>query len=737
MLQHFSVSLYKGAGKQSRAAGFALPTIVISSVILFAVLVATIGVVSSAKTSLDGQFYTALAGDAAEAGVLHASACLKDSSNVSPWGSNKLFPTSFCSGDSSCTSPTSCPLLSTSTYVTSYTVEPVTNGGNGVQTAKVTGTVSLLRASSGTVWRTYTKVVYMAAGADVSASQVAFGYVGGGGAFFGAIATDGKMRTIGYNANGQLGNGTTTTATTPTVFNVGNSSPVVAGYTNFLSVGYGMFALTADGDLWGAGANANGQLGNGSTATAQSTPARVLLPAGVKARSATAASGANFFVTTDNNVYAAGTCSNGILGSNYTISGCTNQSVPVRVNLPTPNVSDPDTIPTDNIVSDRYNTYIRMAGGRVYGWGANEYGQLGVEDFQASSNPVKIGTFGDSGKTNAIQIASDGVTLSILDDQGKVYSLGANTYGTMGSTAMKLRFPKTSEVNYCMTGTATTATVATCATGGAQDWQMRTDGSIYNATYNVCLNTTNGTAITAAACNASSNQTFTWAATNEAYGYLTSSYNGRCLANSSGTTLTLATCSVASTQYVRPYNVAPTQFSVSGTVTKMASDQWSLSVMTATGDVWSSGINVSGQFGNGTTSTNQMTPVKFATPGGVAAADIAEASAGTPTDRQNLVVIGTDGRVYGAGSNQYGQLGNGSTSGSPVTNPVQMQIFDGSSVIAKRIQTGYGTTVIISTTGEVYTVGNNDFGQIGDGTTTARSTPVKAKYTNNLRDTIY
>jgi alpha-tubulin suppressor-like RCC1 family protein len=66
-----------------------------------------------------------------------------------------------------------------------------------------------------------------------------------------------------------------------------------------------------------------------------------------------------------------------------------------------------------------------------------------------------------------------------------------------------------------------------------------------------------------------------------------------------------------------------------------------------------------------------------------------------------------------------------------------MQIFDGSSVIAKRIQTGYGTTVIISTTGEVYTVGNNDFGQIGDGTTTARSTPVKAKYTNNFRDTIY
>jgi alpha-tubulin suppressor-like RCC1 family protein len=48
-------------------------------------------------------------------------------------------------------------------------------------------------------------------------------------------------------------------------------------------------------------------------------------------------------------------------------------------------------------------------------------------------------------------------------------------------------------------------------------------------------------------------------------------------------------------------------------------------------------------------------------------------------------------------------------------------------IAASVVQTGYGTTVVLTTAGTVYTVGNNGNGQLGDGTTTNSSTPILAK----------
>lgn len=98
-------------------------------------------------------------------------------------------------------------------------------------------------------------------------------------------------------------------------------------------------------------------------------------------------------------------------------------------------------------------------------------------------------------------------------------------------------------------------------------------------------------------------------------------------------------------------------------------------------------------------------------------------------------MVGDNGRVYGAGSNVFGQLGDGTTTDR--ATPVAMQVIDGTAVRAKQVQSGFGTTVIFTTDGKIFTVGNNANGQLGDGTTTNRSIPAASRYLNAVSTLVY
>jgi len=89
----------------------------------------------------------------------------------------------------------------------------------------------------------------------------------------------------------------------------------------------------------------------------------------------------------------------------------------------------------------------------------------------------------------------------------------------------------------------------------------------------------------------------------------------------------------------------------------------------------------------------------------------------------------TDNLIYASGYNIYGQLGLGHT--TQQTSWQQVTFFN--SIPVADIQCGgyfwdgtnafpYYSTVVLSTAGNVYTTGNNVNGQLGDGTTTGRST---------------
>jgi alpha-tubulin suppressor-like RCC1 family protein len=751
-------------GGHSKA--FALPTVLIASTVMLIILTFTLtSVQSGISSALDSSHYNRYAKTAAQSGLVMAKACLRANNYVASWSSDPLKPNTNCSGVTQ---------FNTSLYIhndttgsgenvrSTFVVEPPTTLANGVQRLTIKGTAERVR-SSGAVWRTYSETTYAAVSVQASFSSVAFGYQGTSGAYFGVIDPQGNVTAVGFNNRGQLGNGTTSNSSTPQSFQLPSTVRAAQLFTSFLSVGFDMFAITTDGQLYGAGANSYGQLGNGSSATAQSTPVKFNLPAGVQARHVSSGQQYNLVIGSDNNIYSAGACAWGTLGYGYTINGCSDQSSYRRVSLPTPNVADPNTLPvstsdwvqTTNLATDRNTAYVRMQGGNVYGWGANDYGQLGTGDTTSYSTGVQVSTLGNSGQPKATQVATDGISYWILDDTGDVWSGGMNTYGSLGR-ATNIRAPSYKCIDNPSNSTTngTQISINLCNDTAAQQLEWGEDGSLLfrpNSTTTKCLENANGSStnnnpIRINTCNtASTAQKWTMNDT----GKIVNPATGKCMeipSNSStnGTGIVLNACSgtdgYAPQTWALRNSTVPAKVVLPaghGKVTRITTDQETVLFLMTDGTVWGYGLGNSGQLGSGSTNLYNPRIQQFILPSGRTAVNLYTTKAGSATSNTtgNTFVILDDGSVYGAGANTYGQLGNGSTSASPISTPVKMNLPAG--IRAQTIQSGIGTTVILTDEGKIYTVGNNANGQLGDGSTVNSSTPLARQYVNNRPIVLY
>ena len=101
-----------------------------------------------------------------------------------------------------------------------------------------------------------------------------------------------------------------------------------------------------------------------------------------------------------------------------------------------------------------------------------------------------------------------------------------------------------------------------------------------------------------------------------------------------------------------------------------------------------------------------------ALPAGVTAVDVSAGSG-------HSLAIGSDGRVYAWGRNLDGQLGNGSSTAH--STPVALSLPGGS--VPTEISAGIDHSVAMIAGGEAYGWGYNDYGQLGNGGTTERDTP--------------
>ncbi len=134
--------------------GFALPTVVITGTVLFAVMTIILGTTASTRTVLDAQFYQALARDAAESGAAHAKACLGDPTFLA--GVISITPQTNCAGVNQ---PSSSAYVTNVTagsqkYRTSYSAKVISSNPDG-KSVTITSGVELLRTSTNSTWKTY------------------------------------------------------------------------------------------------------------------------------------------------------------------------------------------------------------------------------------------------------------------------------------------------------------------------------------------------------------------------------------------------------------------------------------------------------------------------------------------------------------------------------------------------------------------------------------------------------
>ncbi|HVE94332.1 MAG TPA: CocE/NonD family hydrolase [Acidimicrobiales bacterium] len=219
-----------------------------------------------------------------------------------------------------------------------------------------------------------------------------------------ALDGNGGVECAGRNTNGQLGDGTTTSSTTPvTVASIKNAVEVTGGEGHTC-------ARLSTGQLACWGNNDRGQLGDGTT-TSSTTPVTV---AGItNALEVTAGGWHTCARLSTGELRCWGNNDRGQLGDGTTTSR------PVAIAVDITNAVE--------VTAGGWHTCARLSTGELRCWGDNTNGQLGDGTTTSSTTPVAV-----AGITNALEVTAGGWHTCARLSTGQLRCWGNNGSGQLG-----------------------------------------------------------------------------------------------------------------------------------------------------------------------------------------------------------------------------------------------------------------------------------------------------------------
>jgi len=490
-----------------------------------------------------------------------------------------------------------------------------------------------------------------------------------------ALMSGGTVKCWGSNSDGQLGDGSTTSRSTP-VDVAGLGGNVIA-----LAAGaYHTCALTAGGGVKCWGQNEVGQLGDGTT-TQRTTPVDVIgMGSGVVAL-ASASGFHTCALTTGGGAKCWGHNYGGQLGDGTTAQ----RNTPVDViGLGSGVIA---------LSAGGFHTCALIAGGEAKCWGENYYGQLGNGTNTWHYTPVSVSGLG-SGVVALVAGYSDTCAVTA---SGSAKCWGFNDSGQIGDGTTTTHNAPT-DVSGLGSGVAAIApggdhTCALTASGGVKCWGSNSDGQIGNGailmrSIPMDVHELGNNAIVVAGY-------FHTCAVTASDGAKCWGYNDYGQIGD-GTT----------TNRSIPVDVS----GLTTNIVSLVAGGFHSCALTTGGDAKCWGDNYCGELGDGTT-TAHSAPVDVS---GLGTGVTTLAAGGSHT-----CALTAGGGIKCWGSNRYGQLGDGTTTNRNLAVEV---VGLGSDVAA--LATGQDHTCALTTGGGVKCWGRNYGGMLGDGTTIDRSTPV-------------
>ncbi|MGO3702061.1 MAG: RCC1 domain-containing protein [Candidatus Saccharimonadales bacterium] len=511
-----------------------------------------------------------------------------------------------------------------------------------------------------------------------------------------ALDSDGVAYSWGYGDSGRLGNNSTSEASAPVAV---TATGVLAG-KKIMQVSAGdahSLAVDSDGKAYAWGAGGNGRLGQGSTANS-SVPVAVVDTGALSGKAITSISAGSthsLALASDGTMYAWGAGTDGRLGTGNT----TTQNVPVVVGggLAGKRVT--------HITAGAAQSLALTSDGALFGWGNNGSGRLGDGTTTSRNVPTMVSitwpsaladvvasiprvTFGEVEATDVTVVNSTTITATTPAHAAGMVDVTVD----LGSGDENYMATRANGYTYRAIGEATSITPNTGPQEGGT--AVTITGSDFSLKENKIVQSVMGSGHSLAL--SADGKVYSWGVNT----------NGRL---GDGT----------------EYHVSfPIAVKTEGTpmqgkrIVQIAGGNSHSLALASDGTVYAWGSNSNGQLGNNNTGTDAWEPVAVSMSGVLSGKRIVQIAGGN----SHSLALDSDGKVYAWGLNDYGQLGNNSTTSSAVPVAVSAGSELGSKTITQ-ISAGNVHSTAVASDGGAYAWGRNNHGQLGDGTNTDRSVP--------------